>query len=272
VPHDVCEAVTVAGVADLGVPVPGGVAVSAAGWADLGAPGFAGAALAVGAGRAAGAGVPAGVEVVDAAALGRGAGLAGVEAPLLCAGLALDSDCAGFGAAEPPPPDPLEGELEDAAGLGALELPELEPLSEDDFAAAGFGAGELPPELPEGPPATLATVRTATVEDANPGVVTEEVVLAFVDKSSVPNIHTSATAPRSTDTDPARHSRTNTATSTRTGIARDTVSTGTGGTTHTRRPPAEATDIITNAPRGCTDTATVSFLVPGRLSDREGEE
>jgi hypothetical protein len=154
--------------------------------------------------------VPVGVEVVDAAALARGAGLAGVEAPLLCAGLALDSDCAGFGAAEPPPLDPLEGELDDAAGFGALELPELEPLSEDDFAAAGFGAGELPPEPPEAPPATLATVRTATVEDTNPGVVTEEVVLAFVDKSSVPNIHTSATAPRSTDTDPARHSRTNT--------------------------------------------------------------
>jgi hypothetical protein len=154
------------------------------------------------------------------------------------------------------PPELVDGELEDAAGFGALEPPELEPLSEDDFAAAGFGAGEPLPEPPEGPPATLATVRTATEEDANPCDIAEEAVVACVDESSVPSIHTRAVAPRSTDTEPARHSRTNTATSTRTGIARDAVGTGTEGTTHARRPPAEATDTITNAPRGSLDTAT----------------
>jgi len=154
------------------------------------------------------------------------------------------------------PPEPLDGELEDAAGFGALEPPELEPLSEDDFAAAGFGAGFAPPEPPEGPPATLATVRTATEEGANPGDIAEAAVEACVDESSVPSIHTRAAAPRSTDTDAARHSRTNTATSTRTGIARDAVGTGTEGTTQLRRPPAEATDTITNAPRGSLDTAT----------------
>ena len=121
-----------------------------------------------------------GVPVVRGVALVLAAGWAGLGGPLFCgAVLALDADGAGFGAgvgaAELPPLDPLEGELEDAAGFGAGELPELEPLSEDDFAAAGFGAGEEPPE---GAPAILATVRTTTVEDANPGVIAEEGVLA----------------------------------------------------------------------------------------------
>ena len=172
------------------------------------------------------------------------AGWAGFGAPLLCgAVLALDADCAGLGAGLPPdplePPELLDGELEDAAaGLGAGELPELEPLSEDDFAAAGFGAGELPPEPPEGPPATLATVRTTTDEDTDPAVVGAVEAVGCVADRSVPSIHTSAVAPSSTDTDPARHSRTNIAISTRDGVARDAVDTGTGATTQLRRPPA----------------------------------
>jgi hypothetical protein len=96
---------------------------------------------------------------------------------------------------EPPePPDPLDGELEDAAGFGALEPPELEPLPEDDFAAAGFGAGFAPPEPPEGPPAALATVRTATEEDANPCDIAEAAVEACVDESSPEHPHQSGGA------------------------------------------------------------------------------
>jgi hypothetical protein len=183
VPHALCGAVAPPGAGGLGVPVPGGVVVSAAaGWAGFG------------------------VAALWAAVLVLAAGWAGLGDPFCGAVLALDADGAGFdagfGASELPPLDPLEAELEDAADLGAGELPELEPLSEDDFAAAGFGAGELPPEPPEGPPATLATVRTATVEDASPGVGTAEVVLVCVEESRAASIHTSATAPRSTDTDP----------------------------------------------------------------------
>jgi hypothetical protein len=235
-PHPVCgvTAALAAGVTGLGAPLAGGVALaSATDWAGLGAP------------------VLGGVAVVSDAGLAVGAGFAPDDAPL--AGDALGAGGAGFGAvlalSALDPPEPLDGELDDAAGFGALALPGLEPLSEDDFAAAGFGAGFAPPEPPEGPPATLATVRTATEEDASPGVGAEEAVVACVDESSVPSIHTRAVVPRSTDTDAARHSRTNTAISTRTGIARDTAGTGTGGTTQLRRPPAEATDTITNTPR-----------------------
>ena len=219
----------------------------AAGWTDLDAPGFTGAALAVGAGCAGCAGAAA----VDAAGLACAAGLAGVEAPVLCdAGLALGAAAAGLGVGALPvldPLDPPDGELDAAAGLGALELPpesELEPL---DGEAAGFGAGLAPPEPPEGAPAILATVRTAT-EDADTAGVAAEVAV-FAGASSVPSIHTNAAPPRSTDTDPAPHTRDRAAARIRTGNGRDAVGTGPGGTTRMRRPPAEATDSITNAPR-----------------------
>jgi len=172
---------------------------------------------------------------------------------------ALGAGCAGLGAVELSALDPLdpEAELEGvAAGLGALEPPpESEPEPLDGEELAGFGATPPPPpppESPDGPPATSATVRTTTDGADTAGVVAEVAVVAvvaFAGESSVPSSHTSAAAPSSTDTDPARHIRDSTAAATWTGNARDAAGTGTGGTAHTRRPPAEATDTITNAPR-----------------------
>jgi hypothetical protein len=238
------------GVAGLGAPVAGGVVVaSAAGWAGLGAPALAG--------------------VASVAGLVWGVAFAAGGVPLFCAGAALGVGCDGFGAvllSELEPPDPLDGVLEGAAGFGALPLSELEPLSEDDFAAAGFGAGEPLPEPPEGPPATLATVRTATEDDTNPCDIAEETAAVCVQESSVPSIHTEAVTPSSTDTEPARHTRTNTAVSTRTGIGRDAVGTGTGGTTLLRRPPAEATDIITKRSASLRSATGRLSPVAGRLS------
>jgi hypothetical protein len=87
----------------------------------------------------------------------------------------------------------------------------------------------------------LATVRTATV-DGESAELSAEIA---VEECKAASIHTSTAAPRSTDTDPVRHSRTSTAASIRIGSAREAVGTGTGGATLLRRPPAEATDIIT---------------------------
>jgi len=161
-----------------------------------------------------------------------------------------------LGAVELSALDPLdpEAELEGvAAGLGALEPPpESEPEPLDGEELAGFGATPPPPpppESPDGPPPTLATVRTTTDGADTAGVVAEVAVVAFAGDSSVPSSHARAVAPSSSDTDPARHIPDSTAAATRTGNARDATGTGTGGTAHTRRPPAEATDTITNAPR-----------------------
>jgi hypothetical protein len=131
-----------------------------------------------------------------------------------------------------------------AAGLGALEPPELEPLSEDDFAAAGFGAGELPPELPEGLPATLATVRTATDGAGTAGVVG----LAWVGDSHVPISQTSAVAPNNTETDPARRACVRTVIST--GGTRDGVGAGAEGWARGRLPPVGVTETVTGVSTG----------------------
>jgi len=119
-----------------------------------------------------------------------------------------------LGAVELSALDPLdpEAELEGvAAGLGALEPPpESEPEPLDGEELAGFGATPPPPPPPESPdglPATSATLRTTTDGADTSSVVAEVAVVAFAGDSSVPSIHTRAAAPRSTDTDPARHIR-----------------------------------------------------------------
>ena len=261
------------GLTGFGAPGFGGAALAlAAGCAGLGAPAFAGVALALGAGCAG-----FGVAALWGAALVPAAGCAGFGAPLFCgAVLALRAGFAGFGAAELSALDPLEGELDGfAAGLGALEPPELDPEPfEEELAGFGATCAPLsPPDPPEGPPATLATGRTATDEGDTDTAVTEMAVMAFAGDSNVPSSHTRAAQPSSTDTDPARHIRDSAAASTRAGNARDTADTGTGGTAQLRRPPAEVTDTITNAPRvlPTPDTATVRFRCSPAYNTIEGD-
>jgi hypothetical protein len=178
----------------------------------------------------------------------------------------LGDESAGFG---PPaafaPSELLPLELPLLEELPPLE-PLEEPLLEDLEELAGLGAGEAlspPPLLPPGDPATsvgtsriLATVCTAAV-------VGDNAVGAWVEvgvESRVPISHTSAAAPNSSDTDPARHIRDSTETRTRAGSrdwARDGAGAGTGGTARVRCLPAGVTDIITGSPR-IPDTVTVS--------------
>jgi len=250
------------------------VAASAVGLAGFGAPAISGAEVALAGLAAGGAGL--GVPAFWVAVSVFVAGCGGFGAPA-SAGLELAAGSAGFGAAAglgAAESAELEEELgEESAGFGLpaafapsellpLPLPPLAellpleelPLLEALELLAGLGAtweALSPPLEPPGEPATsvgtsrmLATVRTAAVVGDN---ATEAWVEVGVE-SRVAISHTSATAPNSSDTDPARHIRDNTATTTRARTrdwARDRAGAETGGIALVRCLPAGVTDIIT---------------------------
>jgi len=207
--------------------------------AGFGAPAISAAAVALAGLAAGGAGLGVAAFWVEVSVLV--AGCAGFGAPasvglVLAAGSAGFGAAAGLGAAES---EELEEEFgDDSAGFGLpaafapSELPPLEelllpPLEElpplpvlelEELAGLGAGAALSPPLLPPGEPATsvgtsrmLATVCTAAV-------VGDTAIVGWVEavvESRVPISHTSAAAPNSSDTDPVRHIRVNTATTIR---------------------------------------------------------
>jgi len=226
VPQVVWVAVSAVGLAGLGAPAISGAVVAlvglAAGWAGLGVSAF-WVAVSVLVAGCAGFGAPAsaGLELATGSAgFGAAAGLAAAESAELEEELGDES--AGFGlpaAFAPSELLPLEDPpLEELPPLLPLEeLPLLEEL--ELLAGLGAGAALSPPLEPPGEPATsagtsrmLATVCTAAV------VVGDTATAGWVEavvESRVAISHTSAAAPNSSDTDPARHIRDNTATTTR---------------------------------------------------------
>ncbi|HTF53533.1 MAG TPA: hypothetical protein VK735_39325 [Pseudonocardia sp.] len=216
------------------------VAASAVGLAGFGAPAISGAAVALVGLAAGGAGL--GVAAFWVAVSVLVAGCAGFGAPA-SAGLELAAGSAGFGAAAglaAAESEELDEELGDeSAGFGLpaafapselspleeLLLPPLEelpplPLLEDLELLAGLGAGAAlsPPLAPPGEPATSAGTSRMLATVCTAAVVGDNATKAWVEvggESRVAISHTSAAAPNSSDTDPARHIRDNTATTTR---------------------------------------------------------
>ena len=192
----------------------------AAGGAGLGASVLAGVVSVLVAGCA-GFGAPAGAVlelVAGSAGFGAAAGLAAAESAELDEeelGAELGEESAGFGLPAAFAPSELLA-LEELPLLPPEELPLLEAV--ELLAGLGAGAALSPPLEPPGEPATSAGTSRMLATACTSAEVGDTATAGWVQavvESRVPISHTSAAAPNSSDTEPPRHIRDDTATTIR---------------------------------------------------------